>query len=92
MFYSPVVRSRYVGLGFACAFDVLMIGYDVTVVDRAVDHIGVGMSRSRGSSDQDGLYVVVCNEVMIDFNKDMFGCSFDVSETIIGSRSSCARV
>ena len=38
----------------ACTFDVLLIGYDVTIVDGDVAHVGVGMSRSRGCSEQYG--------------------------------------
>ena len=82
LFSSPVFSHRCVGLGVAFRFDVLLTRYDITVVDRAVSHVGVGMSRSRGCSKQDKPYVVFCDEAIIDFSKAVFGCSFDFSETL----------
>ena len=90
MFSSPVVSICYVGLGAACTFDVLLTGYNATVLGRDLAPVGVGMIRSRGLCDQDGPYIVVCYEAMIDVSKDIFGCSLDVVETIFGYSLACA--
>ena len=60
-----MVGIRCVGLVLSCTFDLFMKGYDYTIVDGAVSHVGIGMIHSRGCSNQDSPYVVVLNEAMI---------------------------
>ena len=81
MFPSPVVSSLCVGLGVTCTFNIFLTGYNVTVVDGGVSHVGVGMSRLIGCSKQDGPSVVVWDEEIVDVSKAMFDCSLDFSNT-----------
>ena len=67
-----MVGSLCVGLVVTCTFNVFLTGYNATVLDRSVAHVGVGMSNSRGCSDQYIPSVIVCNEAMMDASKTIW--------------------
>ena len=69
MFSSPVVGRQCISLGAACTFNVLLTGYNATVVDGDVSRVGVGMIFLRVYSEQEIPSVVVYYKTMVGVSK-----------------------
>ena len=79
---------RYVSLGVACTFDVLLAGFYATITGRVVAHVRAGISHTRGCSDQDVPYVVIYYEYMICVSKTS-GCSRLCAHAYLFSKCHC---